>query len=224
MNRDEKRTRVVALPPEIFQIGERCAIYPREPGVGTWLGLNDAGLCLALINWHRIEREPEGELESRGRIIPQLLGAPGGRAIARELRKMTLDRLRPFRLIVIDRRHQTVTEFQWDLIVLNARQHPWRICHWFSSGYAEEKAESEREKICAKSSLGSSDSLRRLHFSHFPKKGPFSICMHRPDAATVSYSEVVMTAKRGTLRYQSGPPCKSTDRITRSLRCKYSPD
>ena len=30
--------------------------------------------------------------------------------------------------------------------------------------------------------------LRRLHRSHLPERGPFSICMHRSDAATVSYT------------------------------------
>ena len=73
MNRDEKRTRIAALGPEPFRIGDRRAIYPREPGGGTWLAASDAGLCLALINWHRIAREPSGKIESRGNIIPELI-------------------------------------------------------------------------------------------------------------------------------------------------------
>jgi Transport and Golgi organisation 2 len=218
MNRDEKRTRVTALPPEIFQIGERRAIYPREPGGGTWLAVNDAGLCLALINWHRIEREPEGSPESRGGIIPHLIAASDGRSVGRELRRVALRRVRPFRLLSIDSGRQTVTEWQWGTSALVARRHPWQIGHWFSSGYDEAKAENEREKICAESSSGSSGWLKRLHASHLPSRGPFSICMHRPDAATVSYSEVAVTARRITLRYQPGPPCKGRARITRSLK------
>src|SRR6266404_1118143 len=88
MNRDEKRSRVAALAPEVFQIGEHRAVYPREPGGGTWLAVNDAGLCLALINWHRIEREPSGKIQSRGCIIPELIGATNAREIAQELRQM----------------------------------------------------------------------------------------------------------------------------------------
>ena len=102
MNRDEKRTRVAALPPDVFAHGRRRAVYPREPNDGTWLAVNDAGLCLALINWHRIKRESEGKIESRGFIIPQLIGASNGRAVGRVLRKLALDRVRPFRLIAID--------------------------------------------------------------------------------------------------------------------------
>jgi hypothetical protein len=219
MNRDEKRTRVTALPPEIFRVRERRAIYPREPNDGTWLAVNDAGLCLALINWHRIDLEPEGEPESRGRIIPQLIGASDGRGIGRELGRLSLGQVRPFRLIVIDAGRQTVTEWQWNTIALGARRQRWQIAHWFSSGYDELEAEREREKVCNTSSLGTAASLRKLHTSHLPKRGPFSICMHRPDAATVSFSEVIASRKRITLRYRAGPPCQGGDQVARWLSC-----
>ena len=196
---------------------DRRAIYPREPNGGTWLAVNDAGLCLALINWHRIKRESEGKIESRGFIIPQLIGASDGGAVGRALRKLELDRVRPFRLIAIDSSRKEVTEWQWNLRTLKARRHSWRTQHWFSSGYDEPEAEKQREKVCFGSSLGKSSSLKKLHSSHLPKRGPFSICMHRPDAATVSYSEVVVGAKRITFRYQPGPPCRDRGRVARSL-------
>lgn len=217
MNRDEKRSRIVALPPETFRLGPRRAIYPREPDGGTWLAVNDAGLCLALINWHRIEREPEGKLESRGGIIPHLIAAPDGRLLGRQLRRMSLRQLRPFRLITIDSSRQVVTEWQWNTIALGSRWHRWQPGHWFSSGYDERQAEKKRAEVCAAWSLGGRPALLKLHRSHLPERGPFSICMHRPDAATVSYSEVVATAKRITLRYQPGPPCKRHAHITKSI-------
>jgi hypothetical protein len=219
MNRDEKRRRVAALPPEIFALGDRRVAYPREPDGGIWLAVNDTGFCLALLNWHRIEREPRGRIESRGGIIPRLIAAKDSRAIARLLRGMSLQNVRPFRLLVIDRGQRRVTEWRWDVKNLAARQPAWRIQHWFSSGHDELRAERERAEICATWSLGGSSPLAKLHASHFPKRGPFSICMHRRDAATVSYSEVVATAARIALRYQPGPPCKGRARITRSLRC-----
>lgn len=218
MNRDEKRTRPAALPPELFQIGDRRALYPREPNDGAWLAVNDAGLCLALINWHRIKREPAGKLQSRGRIIPHLIGAAAGRAVGRDLRRMSLRQVRPFRLISIDPARETVTEWQWNLTALTARKHRWQIAHWFSSGCDEVEAAKQRKKICIASSLGTASSLRKLHASHLPKRGPFSICMHRPDAATVSHTEVVATAKRITLRYQPGPPCQAREAFAKSCR------
>ena len=69
MNRDEKRVRAIAQPPRVVKVGHRSAILPREPTGGSWISLNDAGVCLALINWHTIEREPRGVASSRGQIV-----------------------------------------------------------------------------------------------------------------------------------------------------------
>ena len=215
MNRDEKRARVAALGPEVFQVGDHRALYPREPSGGTWLAVNDSGLCLALINWHRIEREPAGEIESRGRIIPGLIGATNARELARALRKLSLQGVRPFRLIAIEPRRETVTEWQWNVTELRARRLRWRNLHWFSSGYDEPQAEKERAEVCASWSLGGPASLKKLHASHLPRRGPFSICMHRPDAATVSYSEVLVSERRVLFRYLAGPPCRCDFEVTK---------
>ena len=210
MNRDEKRIRVAALPPEVFVHGNRRAIYPREPNDGTWLAVNDAGLCLALVNWHTIEREPNGKPESRGRIISAFAGATAVRAVVHRLGTMTLRNSRPFRLFVFDAQPKKIVELRWDLDRLSACHHPWRTGHWFSSGYDEPKAERERGEVCARwnSSLSASTALRKLHASHLPRRGPFSICMHRPDAATVSNAEVNVSDRRVTLRYLAGSPCR----------------
>ena len=141
MNRDEKRARAVALPPEVFRYGRRRAIYPRERNGGTWLAANDAGLCLALINWHTIAREPNEKPESRGRIIPALAGAVDIRAIVHRLGTTPLLNSRPFRLLVFDSRHEAIVELRWNLKKLSALHHPWRAQHWFSSGYDEPGAE-----------------------------------------------------------------------------------
>src|SRR4030095_11502028 len=130
---------------------------------GTWLAVNDAGLCLALINWHRIKRESKGKIESRGFIIPQLIGASDGGVVGRRLRKLELDRVRPFRLIAIDSSRTVVTEWQWNLQTLKARRHSWRMQHWFSSGYDESEAEKQREKVCFEWSFAKSSSLKKLH-------------------------------------------------------------
>lgn len=217
MNRDEKRRRIAALPPAAFKLGDRRALYPREPDGGTWLAVNDAGLCLTLVNWHCIEREPRGIIGSRGRIIPELIAAADSLSVTRQVQAMSLQRLRPFRLVVIDSGKHRVTELRWDLKNLTERRHGWETRHWFSSGYNERKAERERTEVCLKWPLGTKARLRQLHASHLPRRGPFSICMHRRDAVTVSYSEVGITEKRVTLRYKSGAPCQAGMAVSRSM-------
>src|SRR5213594_1728905 len=74
MNRDEKRERFAALGPAIVDLEGHRAVFPTEPNGGTWISANDAGVCLALINWHRIERRPNNGVRSRGEVIRKLAG------------------------------------------------------------------------------------------------------------------------------------------------------
>jgi len=218
MNRDEKRTRIHGLPPTILSLSGRRVILPREPNGGTWIAVNDAGVCLALINWHQIERQPRGEIVSRGVVIDSLAHCRSIAQVAHGLERLPLRQFRPFRLLAIDSGKQLLIECRWDVRRLEKRRHKWRTGHWFSSGFAERKAEHIRAQVCLRhGSVHSASSLRKLHRSHSPRPGPFSICMHRKDAATVSYGEVVVTPRRATMRYADGPPCRGARRTVRSL-------
>jgi hypothetical protein len=255
MNRDEKRDRFAALAPAVVELEGRRAIFPREPAGGTWIAVNDAGVCLALINWHRIEREPNYDVLSRGLIIRELVGKCTTDEIAAALRKLPLRKFRPFRLIAISPDTRRLTEWRWNVGQLMRRDHQWQRQHWFSSGFDEQRAALERAKVCLSFVAGGGDSgsrntfcrcstagvdatgysstagvdvagyslstLRRLHRSHLPKRGAFSICMHRPDAATVSYTEIGVSEKRATMRYKPGPVCAATATTTRTLPIRW---
>ena len=82
MNRDEKLERSTALPPKIVDLASRRVILPREPTGGTWISANDAGVCLALINWHRVAREPKHDVISRGEVVRELAGKSSADEIA----------------------------------------------------------------------------------------------------------------------------------------------
>src|SRR6266516_182614 len=237
MNRDEKFTRSTALPPAIVDLADRRAIFPREPEGGTWIAANDGGVCLALVNWHRIQRQPVRSISSRGQVVKALAAKCSDEEIAAGLAALPLRRLRPFRLIAIVSAENRVIEWRWNLNRLAIRKHSWESRHWFSSGFDEPRAEVERAKVCAsfvvprrRDDPGSARArtgvnaagyslmwLRQLHCSHAPKRGPFSICMHRPDAATVSYTEVAVSKRRATMRYKSGPCCSNKAIATKTI-------
>lgn len=221
MNRDEKFTRSTALPPAIVDLADHRAIFPREPEGGTWIAANDDGVCLALINWHRVERQPVRSIASRGQVVKALAAKSSDEEIAAGLAALPLRRLRPFRLIAIIPSEQRVTEWRWDLDRLSTRKHAWESRHWFSSGYNELQAERQRNRICKSAqndaSAGRLSWLRRLHRSHSPKRGPFSICMHRPDAATVSYTEVAVSPRHVAMRYKNGAACSAATTATKSI-------
>ena len=221
MNRDEKRDRFVALAPAIVDLEGHRAVFPTEPTSGTWISANDAGVCLALINWHRIERNPRNGTLSRGLVVKELAGKSSADEIAAAVKKLPLRKLPPFRLIAVAPREMRVIEWRWNLRRLTRRDHEWERRHWFSSGLDEPEAERERGRICkdaqTQKSEGRLDWLRRLHRSHSPHRGPFSICMHRPDAATVSYTEVAVSKRRATMRYKSGPCCSNKAMATKTI-------
>lgn|SRR5262245_8630149 len=217
MNRDEKRARATALPPKIVDLGDHRALYPSESSGGTWIAANDAGVCLALINWHKIEREPVEKIVSRGRIVSELAGKTISADICNGLTSLRLKEIRPFRLIAIVPKEKAITEWRWDLEWLSERKHPWSTQHWFSSGFDERKAESIRRSICEKRSAHGIEQLRALHRSHAPRRGPFSICMHRDDATTVSFTEITVDNGTVTMRYKAGSPCSDSPTDKKSL-------
>lgn len=219
MNRDESVDRPIARYPARFVHGHRTAVYPSEVSGGTWIGVNDAGLCAALINWYAIERRADaGQVGSRGRVVPALMAAGTIFECSMALANLALKGTAPFRLIVFSLRDQRVTEWRWDQDRLTEHTHRWAPRHWFSSGFDEPMAKHERGRTSRAAwqepDAGGLRWLRGLHASHGPARGPFSLCMHRDDAHTVSYSEVIVGRDESSLRYHDGPPCSSQGRMS----------
>jgi hypothetical protein len=226
MNRDEQRTRAKALPPAVHRCGNHRALYPSEPSGGTWIGINDVGIALALINWYSKPQLKAAPAFSRGAIIPRILTADLSGSAEGLIRELPMERLNPFRLIMICLKEQTVREFQSDSVTLLEIPHSWETNHWFSSGLEEPQVEIIRARTCAKMIRDSAtDSpqtpkiLRNLHRSHAPEKGPYSICMHREDACTVSFTEMIVNNSKAAMSYHDGAPCKEhpRNRINLSL-------
>lgn len=224
MNRDEQRSRPVARPPRLHPSGKLKAIYPSEQGGGTWIGINNEGLCAGLINRYSKPRLTACQAFSRGLIIPTLLAARNREEAAFLLRSLPLDKLNPFRLFLFDARERGITSLSSDGTSLEEQKLPWERSHWFSSGYDEPTAMRIRGKV-AENASGESDAgtlawLRRLHRSHDPEEGPFSICMHREDACSVSMTEVTLVNAKATLTYHAGLPCQKSDGFNLSLPIK----
>jgi len=211
MNRDESTTRPAAIPPRVFELNDTRLIYPREPSGGTWISVNDSGVCLALVNWHLIERTPPGEPITRGEVVRNLATANSFSQIEEGLQRLPLSQMRPFRLIAVSNQERRVAEYRSDLNHVLTKYNGWTHRHWFSSGFDEVMAGRLRGRVCREAwnenGAGSLDWLRDLHASHVPEYGPFSICMHQPVAQTVSYTEVALMDRQVTVRYKPGPVC-----------------
>jgi hypothetical protein len=212
MNRDERLTRELALPPEAVNTTSLPAVYPHESGGGTWIGSNAAGITFALLNQNSGPQATVKE-RSRGEIIPALLESTRFPHAMRRFQQLDLRGLLPFVLVGIFPAEQIISQCQWDGNELRFLRIGWDIRHWFSSGVSDEMARKVRGSTCYEAwrrrDAGSAEWLRGLHASHSPVRGSFSICVHRPDAATVSYTEVALTGSDLTMRYHAGQPCQA---------------
>jgi hypothetical protein len=216
MNRDERLTRELALAPVPITTASLPAVYPRESGGGTWIGSNAAGITFALLNQNPGPQASVKE-RSRGEIIPALMESPHFSEAMRRFQQTDLRRLLPFVLVGIFPAEQIISQCQWDGNELKFLRIGWDVRHWFSSGVSDEMARKVRGSTCYESwrrrDAGSAEWLRGLHASHSPVRGSFSICVHRPDAATVSYTEVAYGGGELTMRYHAGLPCQALGRF-----------
>ena len=212
MNRDERLTREVALPPEPITTSSLPAVYPRESAGGTWIGSNAAGITFCLLNQNP---PPQSQVKerSRGEIIPALLEASRFPQAMRSFQQLGLGGMLAFVLVGIFPAEQIISQCQWDGRELKFLRIGWDVRHWFSSGVSDEMARKIRGSTCYEAwrrrEAGSADWLRGLHASHSPVRGSFSICVHRPDAATVSYTEVTFTGSDLSMRYHAGHACQA---------------
>jgi hypothetical protein len=222
MNRDEQLSRRAALPPRIAKCGALRALYPHEWSGGTWIGVNAVGLTFALINWYSEPQRLRAGTVSRGEVIPALLGAATVADAEDHLGALPVALMSPFRLIVISRRERALREWKSSGGNLEGTSFSWERRHWFSSGFDEAAANRVRALTCARASRlappASPAWLRDLHRSHHPSKGALSICMHRIDACTMSFTELSVTGSSATMSYHAGPACERGPRFVKALR------
>jgi hypothetical protein len=219
MNRDERLSRQSALPPEVIKRDGLAMLYPRELSGGTWIGINSAGMAFSLVNWYSQPDCGDSHPVSRGEVVRTLLSARNCADAASLLPRLPLRRMNPFRLMVVGSREHSLVEWHCSGGYLERFDLRWKRHHWFSSGVDEGKANEIRRRVCARMHGDSFDlaSLRKLHRSHAPKAGPFSLCMHRDEACTVSYTEINVRGSVAMTYYIAGPPCTKSPKFKASL-------
>jgi Transport and Golgi organisation 2 len=209
MNRDEQIARLAALPPERVPIEGGYAIYPREQSGGTWIAANSFGMTLALLNWYSVPAAAP-KSRSRGEVIPKLVSDGDCASVHDSLVQLELGGTLPFRLIGIFPQELKISEWRWNQRMFEISEFLWERRHWFSSGISDIEAEKQRGAVCRHSSPNGQSPpewLRELHRSHENGPGPFSICVHRTEVRSLSYSEVSYSGNELSFHYTPQPPC-----------------
>lgn len=220
-NRDERRSRSRGLPPKRLRCAGRTVIAPRDPdGGGTWIGVHDGGATSCILNASesRPERLPS-EPKSRGLILWEMLRLDGADSIGDRLAEVEseLREVRSFHLVVAeparDGRPAVSVRFRWDGDTLERDDHGGPRLYVSSSldpTGAEEARTRSWARLRERHGAIEPGVLREWLASHEPERGPLSVCMHRPEAKTVSRTLVTVTANEIELAYLEGSPCAPT--------------
>lgn len=216
-NRDESRARRRALAPEEGVLQGVRFIAPRDGDFGgSWIVANELGVTSCMLNLYW-GPPPSGPLAddyvSRGLLALELADAPTPRAVEDRIARSQTARYRPFSSVAFAP-GCSPRLVQWDgerlvTLSLTDAQRPF-----ISSGYDVEgvrharQAEFRRLADAAAGDLAPED-VERYHRSHAPAQGPYSACMHRDDAATVSLTRVQVGPEAIRLWYAGGPPCET---------------
>jgi hypothetical protein len=200
-NRDERITRPVAEPPSRVAVAGVDAIFPVDPqSGGTWIGVNEAGLAIALLN-----RTPTDVVSgfsrtigigerSRGEIVPRLLAARDMSRLVDMVMAIQPALYGPFRIVAVWQ-HDVVSATADGARLDMSMRHLTRPLAFTSSSLGDEIAERLRLPLfdALVAHAKDPDVPQRVFHGHQWADCPaFSVRMRRSDARTVSRATVAV--------------------------------
>jgi hypothetical protein len=231
-NRDERHTRKPAGPPAVRDARGVRFIAPVDGDHGgSWIGVNESGVSLCLLNRYEGAPAPpdgvrhEDDYRSRGLLLTSLMDSLTVAHAHARLSGADLSRYRPFTMAVLSKHEPTL------------------LVHWANGRKAFDGAGDASMPLTSSSYRGADVTtarkslfrrmveecgavtpslLRDFQGSHDPARGASSVCMHREDAATVSFSHVKVSDGTIEFTYQPTSPCVRSRpaRACLPLRCE----
>lgn len=205
-NRDEQRTRGTAEAPGVFELSCTRFVCPTDTDRGgTWIAVNEHGVGLCLLNGRR--KAPAHGARSRGYVIPELIWLRSIDRCAFVLGQLDLPAFAPFTLLMLEPGLPAAVA-AWDGVKLALDRDADRRAPLVSSSFDADGVRRSRSREFARRSGNDAASLYRFHASHGEAAGPYSPCMHRRDAETVSFSWVMVNRDEIRFLYLPAPPCR----------------
>jgi len=213
-NRDEKHTRHPALPPSAReQRGVRFIAPIDGDQGGSWIGVNQFGLSLCLLNRYQdkaVTSDTALSYASRGLLLIELIDCRTQGQVRIRIEHLDLTRFRPFTLLVLEPGHPALL-IHWtrrDRLIVNDGEAEMPL---ISSSHDLPGVISSRRQLfrCLMSAADNVDAnlLHTFHSSHFPAASAYSTCMHRDDAHTVSFSRACVSRDKVEFFYHPNSPC-----------------
>jgi hypothetical protein len=154
-------------------------------------------------------------------LVTSLLDRPSPAAALAQLDAIHLDDFKPF-LLALFAPNQSVVLCIWDGISRRIQKDNIAL-PISSSSFDTENVIRRREQEILQLQAGNQrfdeTLLTAYHGSHSEKGGAYSVCMHRADAETVSFSRVRVTPKQAEFHYTPGAPCATKESTVVTMNC-----
>ena len=217
-NRDELRTRKPGGKPEKLNQGNVTYIAPVDADAGgTWIGVNEFGFSACLLNYYSPVDQIDGEFISRGHLLRSLLDCTDIGQAEERLLSIDTAQYRSFTVLLFDPKTPGPFLVRWpgsgELLVDPKVPEPQSSSSFKTSEVVASRVRLFRKKYAE----GDESGRQHYHRSHEPERGPFSVCMHRQDAKTQSFSDIEVAPERVAFTYTDGSPCKNRPQAPLSL-------
>lgn len=225
-NRDEQRARLPGIPPQMRDLSGQRALFPIDPQRGgTWVGTNDAGLIVALINLRPTVPTTGGAPRlSRGLIVLELLRCTSVRQAIETATGLDGGLFEPFRAVIVCAGSlAVVTSFGTGAILCSRRLLDAPVL-FTSSSLGDTAVLPPRHRLFEEMVLRGGahrwlDGQARFHAHQWPLRPEISVRMERSDALTVSRTQIDVTHNTRQLTYEAPVPvCRTPRQQWYSLR------
>jgi uncharacterized protein with NRDE domain len=207
-NRDERRSRPIASIPAIHRAGTHDAIFPTDPlGGGTWIGVNTAGLAVAMLN--RYDEPALGQPvspQSRGSVAIRALGCIRLEDVIRFASSLRPEQFAPFRLVAAQKREVTVVSSDGRAVDVERRRLAIPLM-FTSSSLGDARVLAVRQELFQQLVgrrperwLAGQSRFHNHRWSDCPE---LSVVMDRLEAATMSRSTIDVDATGVCFRYET---------------------
>jgi hypothetical protein len=218
-NRDEKRSRLPAAPPDLLLHNNVRFLAPRDGNAGgTWIAANQRGVTACLLNGANLTGSEAGvgRTKSRGAILLSCMASPSAATLVAHIANLDLTAWPAFTVVALEPGRPAAL-LEWSGANLTQQTGFAPVMSVTSSSYDTAAVRSARHAeflhLTGPSTMPPEEALRTFHRSHCPAPGPYSTCMHRDDAETVSFSHITVTRSGVTFEYHPGPPCRQAARL-----------
>jgi len=201
--RDEQRTRAIEDPPRWREGPRGRVLCPTDPDAGgTWIALDDHGVCTGVLNMNIPDNGREDPTRSRGEIPLLLMDADAPRERLSRLGTTDLSVYAPFTAFAVesDAGRVRVVLAEWDgmdLVLIRDPEDIFEPLVVASSGLGDDTVQCRlplfTEMVRSDPSPENQDAFHAHRWDEAPER---SVLMSRRDARTTSLTTVEVTPGR----------------------------